>query len=107
MRLPQILKLIPVSKSTWWAKVKSGEYPQPVKLSMRVTAWKTADIYALIESIDTGAIAIANSNQSATPIYPKGTHQSKHESKRVKHHCYALLRVCISLLRTAFFIGML
>jgi prophage regulatory protein len=40
---------IPVSKSTWWAGVKSGRYPKPVKLSTRVTAWRVEDIRAFIE----------------------------------------------------------
>jgi len=29
---PPIPPIIPVSKSTWWAGVKSGLYPRPVKL---------------------------------------------------------------------------
>jgi prophage regulatory protein len=41
---------IPVSRSTWWAGVKSGRYPQPVKLGPRITAWRVEDIAALIES---------------------------------------------------------
>ena len=41
--------IIPVSKSTWWAGVKSGRYPKPVKLSERCTAWRIEDIRALIE----------------------------------------------------------
>jgi prophage regulatory protein len=41
--------IIPVSKSTWWAGVKTGRYPQPVKLSERCTAWRVVDIRALIE----------------------------------------------------------
>jgi prophage regulatory protein len=40
---------IPVSKSTWWAGVKAGRFPQPVKLGPRITAWRVEDIYALIE----------------------------------------------------------
>ncbi len=40
---------IPVSKSTWWEGVKTGRYPQPVKLGPRITAWRAADINALIE----------------------------------------------------------
>ena len=40
---------IPVSKSTWWAGVKSGRYPEPVKLGPRITAWRVDDIRALIE----------------------------------------------------------
>ncbi|HEY8382628.1 MAG TPA: AlpA family phage regulatory protein [Microvirga sp.] len=39
---------IPVSRSTWWAGVKSGRYPQPVKLGPRITAWRVEDIRALI-----------------------------------------------------------
>jgi prophage regulatory protein len=40
---------IPVSKSTWWAGVKAGRFPQPVKLGPRITAWRIEDIRALID----------------------------------------------------------
>ncbi len=43
--------IIPVSKSTWWAGVKSGRYPKPVKLSDRCTAWRVSDILKLAESL--------------------------------------------------------
>ena len=49
VRLPQILSVIPVSASTWWRGVKSGKYPQPVKLGERTTAWRVEDIRTLIE----------------------------------------------------------
>jgi predicted DNA-binding transcriptional regulator AlpA len=39
---------IPVGKSTWWAGVKSGRFPQPVKLGPRITAWRVEDIRDLI-----------------------------------------------------------
>ncbi len=52
LRLPEILKLIPVGRSTWWAKVKSGEYPKAVKLGERTTAWRVEDIRALIDSLN-------------------------------------------------------
>lgn len=55
LRLPQVLELIPVSKSTWWAGCKSGRYPQPVKLSARTTAWRVEDIEALIKKMNTAA----------------------------------------------------
>lgn len=45
---PPIPAMIPVSKSTWWAGVKTGRYPAPVKLSERTTAWRVEDINALI-----------------------------------------------------------
>ncbi len=46
---------IPVSKSTWWAGVKSGRYPRPVKLDPRITAWRVEDIRALIENAGSAA----------------------------------------------------
>ncbi len=59
LRLPQIVgdskaqppvpALIPVSRSTWWAGVKSGRYPRPVKLGPRITAWRVEDIRRLIQ----------------------------------------------------------
>ncbi len=41
--------IIPVSRSTWWAGVKSGLYPKPVKLGPRITAWRVEDIRKLID----------------------------------------------------------
>lgn len=35
---------IPVSRSTWWAGVKDGRFPKPVKLGPRITAWRAEDI---------------------------------------------------------------
>lgn len=48
MRLPAVLAVIPVSKSTWWAGVRSGRYPKAVKLGVKITAWRVEDIRALI-----------------------------------------------------------
>ncbi|RFS13313.1 AlpA family transcriptional regulator [Emticicia sp. C21] len=50
MRLSQIIKLIPVSKVTWWNGCKTGKYPKPYKLGPRITAWKTSDIYHCLEN---------------------------------------------------------
>ena len=48
--IPPIPAVIPVSKSTWWAGVKSGRYPQPVRtLGRRITAWRVEDIRTLIQ----------------------------------------------------------
>lgn len=45
---PPIPPLVPISKSTWWLRVKSGEYPQPVKLGPKITVWRVEDIRSLI-----------------------------------------------------------
>jgi len=46
---PPISPLIPVGRSSWWAGVKSGRFPQPVKLGPRTTVWRQRDIISLIE----------------------------------------------------------
>lgn len=51
MRIGEVLKIIPVGRSTFYRKVKNGEYPKPYKLSDRISAWKYSDIKELAESI--------------------------------------------------------
>ncbi len=51
IREREFLRVFPVSRSTWWNGVRDGKYPQPVKLSERITAWRVSDIRALIEAI--------------------------------------------------------
>lgn len=51
MRLPQVLQLIPISKSAWWLGCREGRFPKPVKLGPKTTAWRVEDIAALIERL--------------------------------------------------------
>lgn len=51
LRLPDVLKIIPVSKSTWWQGIRDGMYPKPVKLSPRTSAWLRSDIDVLCTRI--------------------------------------------------------
>lgn len=51
VRLPQVLSVFPVGRSTWWNGVKTGKYPQPVKLSPNCTAWKAEDIHRLLADL--------------------------------------------------------
>lgn len=39
-----IPNVVPISPATLWRKCKSGDFPKPVKLSPRVTAWRVEDI---------------------------------------------------------------
>lgn len=48
VRLPQVLSVYPIGKSTWWAGVKTGRFPQPVKLGPKTTAWRVEDIRQLL-----------------------------------------------------------
>lgn len=49
VRLAQVLSVFPVSKSTWWAGVKSGRFPKSVKLGANTTAWTAESIRQLID----------------------------------------------------------
>jgi len=56
---------IPVSSSTWWAGVKSGRFPAPVKLGPRITAWREEDIRRLIaEGIPRAGLATRSGDKS-------------------------------------------
>ena len=51
LRLSEILAPsgpIPVSKSTWYLGMKSGRFPAPVRLGMRIVAWRSQDIENLV-----------------------------------------------------------
>jgi len=51
LRLTQLVEeVVPVSRATIWRWVKSGEFPAPIKLAERVTAWKLTDVLTWLES---------------------------------------------------------
>ena len=51
LRLPQVLERFPVCKSKWWAGVKLGDYPQPIRHGSRCTMWRAEDIDQLISEV--------------------------------------------------------
>ena len=51
LRLSQVLQLIPVCRTKWYAGLKTGEYPKPVNLGPRTAAYRAEDIAALIERL--------------------------------------------------------
>lgn len=49
VRIKQLVRFIPVSRTTIWRKVKAGAFPRPVKLSQQVTGWRVEDVRAWME----------------------------------------------------------
>lgn len=49
LRIREVLEIVPVGRSTWWAGIKAGRFPKPVKLGSRTTCWKQSDIMNLVE----------------------------------------------------------
>lgn len=49
LRLPRVLKLIPVSASTWWRWCADGTAPKPIKLGKNTTVWRAEEIQAFLD----------------------------------------------------------
>ncbi len=45
---------LPISRSAFWAGIKAGRYPKPIKLGPRMSAWRVEEIRALIATISRG-----------------------------------------------------
>jgi prophage regulatory protein len=50
LRLPQVLALIPVSKTAWYAGIASGLFPAPIKLGT-TSLWSVESIRAAIANL--------------------------------------------------------
>ena len=50
MRLPDVLRRIPVSKSTYWAGARAGHFPRPRHIG-RIAVWSKEDVDAFVMSI--------------------------------------------------------
>jgi prophage regulatory protein len=48
VRLPQILAVLPMGKSTFWNRVKAGIYPKPKKLGAKISVWRVEDIRKIL-----------------------------------------------------------
>ena len=48
---PPIEAIIPISKSSWWEGVKTGRYPQAIKLGANTTVWREDDVRRLIDNL--------------------------------------------------------
>jgi prophage regulatory protein len=54
-RLPTVIGLVGLSRSTIEKLVKLGEFPAPVKIGERAKAWHSEDVHAWIDSKKRGA----------------------------------------------------
>jgi len=52
LRLPQILEIFPIGKSTWWKWVADNKAPKPIRLGPKTTAWRCEDIHNFIKEIN-------------------------------------------------------
>ncbi len=58
IRQSQIIPhILPFSSATLWRKIKAKEFPAPIKLSKRVTAWRVEDIRAWLDKLHEEALS--------------------------------------------------
>lgn len=56
VRLRTVLRVYPVSRATWYAGIKDGKFPSPVKITgTKASAWRVDDIRKLIERVSAQA----------------------------------------------------
>ncbi len=50
IRLPAVMNLTTLGKSSIYNKVKEGDFPAPVRLSTRAVAWRCEDVEEWVSS---------------------------------------------------------
>jgi prophage regulatory protein len=76
----QVLRHIPFSKSTLWRRIQAKTFPQPIKLSERVTVWRAEQIREWIEAQSTTVDETppaAGTLQTNTRVTPAGASRSR------------------------------
>jgi len=52
LRLNDVLRIIPVSKTTWYNGIRSGRFPKGIRLSQNIVVWRVEDIKNLVKKIE-------------------------------------------------------
>lgn len=50
LRERQLRQVLPYSSPTLWRRVKAGQFPAPVRLPGRITAWRWGDVHTWLEA---------------------------------------------------------
>lgn len=48
LRLRQVIQILGISRSNFYAGLKANRFPKPVRLGARAVAWRASDIAALV-----------------------------------------------------------
>lgn len=49
LRINEVLEIVGLSRSAWYAGVKAGQFPPPVRLTPRTAAWRESEVVALVK----------------------------------------------------------
>ena len=51
-RIEAVLKLIPISRASFYNGIRGGKYPPPIKIGPRTSVWRARQIHALIDMLE-------------------------------------------------------
>jgi predicted DNA-binding transcriptional regulator AlpA len=51
LRLPEVLKIMGISRSKWYDGIKEGRFPAQIKLGSKTSVWAATDINALFDRL--------------------------------------------------------
>lgn len=51
-RLPKVLGVVSLARSTIYGMVARGEFPAPIRLGVRAVGWRKADVVAWLDARD-------------------------------------------------------
>lgn len=51
LRLPEVLSIVGLSKSTLYAMMKAGKFPGSVGLGKRAVGWKSSKVFAWVAAL--------------------------------------------------------
>jgi prophage regulatory protein len=51
IRLPEVLKIIGLSRSAIYARIKKGLFPKQIKLGERAAGWFQSEVFAFVQSL--------------------------------------------------------
>jgi predicted DNA-binding transcriptional regulator AlpA len=66
VRLPTVLRHIPVGKTVWYEGIKTGRFPEPVMLGPATAAWRAQDIRQVIADLEAGRGAVKSKTENKT-----------------------------------------
>lgn len=54
LRLPEVLKIMGISRSKWYQGIKTGIFPAQIKLGEKTSVWSSAAINDLVDRLTNG-----------------------------------------------------
>lgn len=56
IRIGEVLRRVPMSRASFYAGIKAGIYPQPVRIGKRAVAWREPEIDGLIANFKPSSV---------------------------------------------------